>query len=240
MSGLSLQNIESGYDERLIVKNLSLNVEAKETLVLMGASGCGKSTLLLTILGIVKPSHGKIFLNDKEITNLPIELRNIGFLPQDYGLFPHLNVIENVSYGLRIRGMQKKEYELKANEMLELVELKNHKTRKIKDLSGGESQRVGLARALAIQPDLILLDEPLSNVDQVTKMDVAKQMKELFRKLEIPIILVTHNHEDALFLAENLAIMVDGKIEQIGSVTEVLKKPKSKFIKRLLTPFEEI
>ncbi|MDO9186229.1 MAG: ABC transporter ATP-binding protein [Bacteroidia bacterium] len=239
MPGLSLQNIKSGYDDKLIVKNLSLDVEAKETLVLMGSSGSGKSTLLLTILGILKPSHGKIILNDKEITNLPIESRNIGYLPQDYGLFPHMSVIDNVSYGLRMRGIQKKEYESSAEEILELVELKGYGKRKPKELSGGERQRVGLARALAIKPDLFLLDEPLSNIDQATKMDVAKQMKELFRKLEIPIILVTHNHEDALFLAERLAIMIDGKIEQVGSVDEVLKNPKTKFIKRLLMPFAE-
>lgn len=239
MSGLSLQNIKSGYNDKLIVNNFSLDVEAKDTLVLMGASGSGKSTLLLTILGILKPSYGKIFLNDKEITNLPIESRNIGYLPQDYGLFPHMSVIDNVSYGLRMRGIPKREYEASAEEILELVGLKGYNTRKPKELSGGERQRVGLARALAIKPDLFLLDEPLSNIDQVTKMDVAKQMKELFRKLEIPIILVTHNHEDALFLAERLAIMIDGKIEQIGDVKEVLKTPKTDFIKRLLAPFGE-
>lgn len=239
MSGLSLQNIKSGYNDKFIVDDFSLDVEAKETLVLMGASGSGKSTLLLTILGILKPADGKIFLNDKEITNLPIESRNIGYLPQDYGLFSHMSVVDNVSYGLRMRGIPKEQYEAYAEETLELVGLKGYNNRKPKELSGGEQQRVGLARALAIKPDLFLLDEPLSNIDQVTKMDVAKQMKELFRKLEIPIILVTHNHEDALFLAERLAIMIDGKIEQIGDVEEVLKKPKTEFIKRLLAPFGE-
>lgn len=236
---LSLQNIKSGYGDKMIVKNLSLDVEPKETLVMMGASGSGKSTLLLTILGIIKPTHGKIFLNEKEITNFPIEARNIGYLPQDYGLFPHMTVMDNVSYGLRMRGVDKKEYESYSKEILELVELKGHKNKKPKELSGGERQRVGLARALAIKPDLFLLDEPLSNVDQATKMDVAQQMKKLFKKLEIPIILVTHNHEDALFLAERLAIMVDGQIEQIGNKEDVLKKPKSEFIKRLLMPFHE-
>lgn len=239
MSGLSLQNITSGYDDTFIVKDLSLEVKANETLLLMGASGSGKSTLLLTILGIITPSKGKVILNGRDISHLAIELRNIGYLPQDYGLFPHLNVIENISYGLRIRGMKKKEYESVALEMLELVNLKSYAKKKPTELSGGQRQRVGLARALAIKPKLFLLDEPLSNIDQVTKLEVAKELKELFKKLEVPIIIVTHNREDALLLAEHIAIMIDGKIEQTGTINEILKAPKTPFIKKLLLPFEE-
>ncbi len=237
MRGLSIENLTSGYGEKLIIQNVSLGVKPKETLVLMGPSGSGKSTLLLTILGIVAPKRGKIILDDKEISSFAIENRNIGFLPQDYGLFPHLNVIENVSYGLRVRGISKNERVERALEMLRLVELKGFEQRKIRELSGGQRQRVGLARALAIRPSLLLLDEPLSNIDQVTKLDVAKELKNLFRKLEIPIILVTHNHEDALFLAEKLAIMIDGRIEQSGSVNEIIATPKTPFIKKLLMPF---
>jgi len=237
MKGLSIQNIESGYGIKSIIKDFSLEVGPEETLIIMGPSGSGKSTLLLTILGIITPKKGKIFLDDKDITAQPIEERNIGYLPQDYGLFPHLNVIENVSYGLRIRGIPKKERDVTAQEMLALIELQGYEKRRVQELSGGQRQRVGLARALAIKPDLLLLDEPLSNIDQVTKSDVAIQLKELFHKLEIPVILVTHNHEDALFLAERLAIVIDGRIEQIGSVDEIIKSPKTPFIKRLLMPF---
>lgn len=237
MQGLSIENLISGYDEKIIVQDLTLAVRPKETLVLMGPSGSGKSTLFLTILGIVTPQKGKIILDDKEIGSLPIENRNIGFLPQDYGLFPHMNVLENVSYGLRVRGAPKDERTTRASEMLKLVELKGFEQRKIRELSGGQRQRVGLARALAIRPSLLLLDEPLSNIDQVTKLDVAKELKDLFRKLDIPIILVTHNHEDALFLGERLAIMIDGKIEQSGSVNEIITTPKTPFIKKLLMPF---
>ncbi|HSH67049.1 MAG TPA: ATP-binding cassette domain-containing protein, partial [Bacteroidia bacterium] len=124
-----------------------------------------------------------------------------------------------------------------AQEMLDLVDLKGCATRKIQELSGGQRQRVGLARALAIKPDLFLLDEPLSNIDQVTKLEVATHLKNLFAKLDIPVILVTHNHEDALFLSEQLAILIDGKIEQIGHVKEIMQHPKTPFIKRLLMPF---
>lgn len=237
MKGLRIDNLTAGYGEKTIITDLTLEVKEKETLILMGISGSGKTTLLLTILGINQPTYGKIVLDGKEINNIPIEERNIGYLPQDYGLFSHLNVIENVSYGLRVRGISKTEQQRIANEMLGLVDLKGFEKRRIQELSGGQRQRVGLARALAIKPKLLLLDEPLSNIDQITKFEVAINLKTLFAKLDIPIILVTHNHEDALFLSERLAIMIDGKIEQTGSIKEVMKHPKTPFIKKLLMPF---
>lgn len=237
MKGLSVQNLTTGYGKKIVIEDLALEVKDKEKLVLMGISGSGKTTLLLTILGILIPKKGRILLNDRQIQALPIEERNIGYLPQDYGLFPHLNVIDNVSYGLAVRGASKVNQLAKAREMLELVDLKGYDTQRIQELSGGQKQRVGLARALAINPDLFLLDEPLSNIDQVTKFEVATHLKNLFARIDIPVILVTHNHEDALFLSEHLAIMIDGKVEQMGSVKEILKEPKTPFIKRLLMPF---
>lgn len=239
MEGLVLKEIEAGYGEKQIVRGVSLEVDRKETLIIMGPSGCGKTTLFLAILGIVRPSRGEVRLNDRDITQSPIETRNIGYLPQDYGLFPHLAVLENVSYGLRVRGVAKKERDVVARDMLSRVELDKHEGKRIQNLSGGERQRVGLARALTIKPDLLLLDEPLSNVDAATKFDVATQMKKLFQELEIPIVLVTHNHEDALFLAARLAVMIDGRIEQTGDAREVLSKPKTPFIKRILSPYGE-
>lgn len=239
MTGLKINNLIFNYENHLVLKNCSLDVGEKETLVLMGPSGCGKSTLLLTILGILTQKSGTIYLKEKEISSDPIEKRNIGYLPQDYGLFPNMNVEENILFGLKVRGASKKEKEETILEMLHLVNLNNYQKRKITELSGGEKQRVGLARALAVKPNLLLLDEPLSNIDQVTKQEVAIQLKNLFKKLQIPIILVTHNNEDALFLAEKLAIMIDGKIEQIGSLMEVKTNPKNDFIKRLLHPFAQ-
>ena len=237
MVELKIDNLSSGYRGKSIIKGLSLEAPPLETMVMMGPSGSGKTTLLLTILGIVAPFEGKVFLNDKDISGLPIEDRNIGYLPQDYGLFPHMNVQENVAFGLRVRGVPRDIRDKKAIEMIQLVNLSGFEKRKIHELSGGERQRVGLARALAIDPDLLLLDEPLSNIDQVTKHEVAHQLKQLFRKLKIPIILVTHNHEDAIFLADKLVILINGAIEQIGTLNEVLEHPKSDFIKRLLRPF---
>jgi putative spermidine/putrescine transport system ATP-binding protein len=237
MAQLKIENLRSGYRGKTIIKNISLDAPPLETIVLMGPSGGGKTTFLLTILGILSPFEGKIFLNDIEITHLSIENRNIGYLPQDYGLFPHMNVQDNIAFGLRVRGIAKEERAKKASQMLQLVNLTGFQERKITELSGGERQRVGLARALAIDPALLLLDEPLSNIDQVTKYEVAQQLKQVFQKLKIPIILVTHNHEDALFLADKLVILNNGEIEQMGSLREVLEHPKNTFIQRLLRPF---
>lgn len=237
MIGLHINNITSGYNKKPIVRNCSLQVAPKETLVLMGPSGSGKSTLLLTILGGIVPFSGNIVLDDQDISLLEMEKRNIGYLPQDYGLFPHMNVEENVSFGLKVRGILKEVQNEIVEKMLHLVHLQGFEKRTIRELSGGERQRVGLARALAIGPKLLLLDEPLSNIDQVTKQEVALDLKELFHKLDIPIILVTHNTEDASFLAEKLAIMINGSIEQIGTLHEVRDHPRTDFIRRLIHPF---
>lgn len=239
MTGLSIRNLDSGYTDKPVVKDLSLEVGPHETLIVMGPSGSGKTTLLLTILGVLTPTGGEMELDGESLTARPIEERNIGYLPQDYGLFPHLTVAENITYGLRVRGIPRDERQEAAGGMLSMVELAGLGQRKIRELSGGQRQRVGLARALAIKPSLILLDEPLSNIDQVTKAEVAARMKELFQKLEIPVVLVTHSREDARFLGGRLAIMIDGRIEQLDTVENIIKAPKTFYIKRLLMPFDE-
>jgi len=239
MSQLSLKNIEAGYGDKIIVKDVSLDARPKEAMVIMGPSGSGKTTLFLTILGIVTPRKGQILLNDQDLLKLPIENRNIGYLPQskNYGLFPHLSVLDNVAYGLRVRRVERNKREERVRKMLDLVELRGVEANSVEELSGGQSQRVGLARALAIEPQLLLLDEPLSNIDQATKLEVASELKKLFARIDIPALLVTHSHEDALFLAGRLAIMVEGKIEQVGPVREVMQSPKTDLIRRLLRPF---
>lgn len=237
--GLLLHDIVSGYGLQPIIKGVTLEVGPGEVLVLMGASGTGKTTLLLTILGILTPTGGKVLINGDDAIALPIERRNIGYLPQDYGLFPHLNVFDNVAYGLRVRGVPGAEQEARVAETLAFVELQGLEKRRVQELSGGQRQRVGLARALAIKPNLLLLDEPLSSIDEVTRCDVATQLKDLFHKLDIPIILVTHNREDALFFCQRLAILNDGRIEQVGTVNELLTSPRTSLVQRLLAPLCE-
>ncbi len=239
MEGLVLQNVTSGYDHQVVFKNLNLEVKPKTTLVLMGVSGTGKTTLLKTILGILKPLQGSIYLAGRNISNLPIEERNIGYVPQNYGLFPHLDVAANISFGLQVRHVPPDEQKKIIEQMIHLIELKGYEHKKITELSGGQQQRVALGRALAVKPDLFLLDEPLSNIDQATKFDVASDMKKLFDSLNIPIILVTHQYEDAQFFGANVAIMVEGIIVQIGSYEELVAHPKNPFVKKLLVPFAQ-
>lgn len=237
MEGLVIQHLTVGYGNLPVIENLSLSVQHHEVLILMGTSGSGKTTLLKTILGIIAPQAGTIFLGKRDITRLPIEQRNIGYLSQNYGLFPHFTVADNIAYGLRIRGASQKEQKAMVQKMLEFIDLQGYEDHNVTELSGGQQQRVGLARALAVQPDLFLLDEPLSNIDQATKFDVAAGMKKLFEALDIPIILVTHQYEDALLFGAQVAIMIEGAIEQTGTYEELVARPKTPFIKKLLTPF---
>ncbi len=240
MEGLILQGITAGYGDYEVVHSIDLEVPPRSVLVLMGLSGSGKTTLLKTIIGIIQPRTGSIILAGRDITHVPIEERNIGYLPQNYGLFPHLSVAENIAYGLRIRGVSNAEQKKVVDHLLELIELSGYEDKDIHELSGGQQQRVALARSLAVKPDLLLLDEALSNIDQVTKFDVAASLKKLFDTLNIPIILVTHQYEDAKFFGSRIAVMMNGVVEQVGSYKEIIEHPKTSTIKKLLVPFSEL
>lgn len=235
MAGLRIEGLSVGYGTERVLHDLSLTTQG--VLILMGPSGGGKTTLLLSLLGVLKPLQGHIFLNEEEISSKPIEARNIGYLPQDYGLFPHLNVYENVSFGLRVRGIPRAERDPLVTKWLEMVGLPGKGGCKIAELSGGEKQRVGLARALAVRPSLLLLDEPLSSIDQTTKFEVATSLKTLFAQLTIPTILVTHSHEEASFFPGEVAILLEGKIAQIGPFETLLHHPHNPSIRRLLHPY---
>src|SRR5260221_7563167 len=200
MEGLVLQNLNVGYGKKNIISHLSLQVTPGQTLVLMGLSGSGKTTLLRSILGIIRPQEGSITLNNIDITRISLSERNIGYVPQNYGLFPHLNVFENIAYGLRIRNISQKEQDTSVGQIMERVGLQGFENRRVDQISSGQQQRVSLARALIIRPALLLLDEPLSNIDQATKLEVAIFLKDLFALLKIPIVFVTHQYEDAQFL----------------------------------------
>ena len=231
---LEIDSLKAGYGGPDILKSCSFMVKNGETLVLMGPSGSGKTTLLLSLVGVVKLSSGHMMLAGRNLSDLPIEARNIGYLPQDYGLFPHLDVGENVEYGMRMRGVPKEERGKVAEKMLKLVNLDKFADRRIQELSGGQKQRVGLARALAVKPDLILLDEPLSNVDQITKFEVAHNLRDVFDKIQIPKIVVTHTLYDAFVLADRLAIMLEGRIVQLDTPERVRAHPQNETVRMLM------
>lgn len=236
MKSLSVQGVSKYFGNVKALDGVDLFVKPGELMVIMGPSGCGKTTLLLVILGALKPDKGSILVGDEDITNLPIEERNISYVPQDFGLFPHLNVYENIAFGLKVKGYPKSEIDKIVRSLLKIVGLEGLEKRKPRELSGGQKQRVALARALAIKPSLLLLDEPLSNIDEMTKSEVISNLKDLQRKTGVTTLCVMHNPEDAFKFGDRIAIMYSGKIMQCGEPEEILRKPKNDIVKRLIAP----
>ncbi|MEM2320846.1 MAG: ABC transporter ATP-binding protein [Candidatus Bathyarchaeia archaeon] len=236
MKSLSVRGVSKHFGNVKALNGIDLFVEPSELMVVMGPSGCGKTTLLLVILGALRPDEGSIWINNEDITDVPIEERNIGYVPQDFGLFPHLNVYENIAFGLRVKGYPQSEINRKVKELLGAVGLNGLEKRRPMELSGGQKQRVALARALAINPSLLLLDEPLSNIDEMTKAEVMANLKGLRRKINITTLCVTHNPEDAFKLGDRIAIMYSGKIIQCGKPEEILEKPRNEIVKKIIAP----
>ncbi|NVD05718.1 ABC transporter ATP-binding protein [Vibrio sp. JPW-9-11-11] len=230
---LSIKNLTCKYDQQTtVLESLSLEVEQGEIVCLLGASGCGKTTLLKAIAGLLPLSSGEMSLNCMLIDDgdnwLPPEQRNIGMIFQDYALFPHLTVAENISFGLRdISAEQQQE---KVAEMLELVHLSGFEQRYPHQLSGGQQQRVAIARSLAYKPDLLLLDEPFSNIDTQVRHELIGEIRKIFKKQGVTAIFVTHSREEAFAFADKMAVMNHGVIEQYGTAGELYYQPSSKFV----------
>lgn len=227
---LELQGITKAFEEQVVISNLSLQVHKGELCCLLGPSGCGKSTTLKIITGLVKPDSGNILLAGKDITDLLVQKRNVSMLFQNYALFPHLDVFDNVAYGLRRRNTPGDEIKLKVSEILQLVELDGYEQRRIHELSGGQQQRVALARSLVIEPDLLLLDEPLSNLDARLRENMRREIRRIQQTLDITTIFVTHDQEEAMGISDRIGVMSEGVIEQIGSPREIYDHPKSEFV----------
>jgi len=236
MSELRVENLSKSYGTTKAIDGVNLTVSPSEFLVVMGPSGCGKTTLLLTILGVLRADEGHVYINGKDIDALPISERNIGYTPQDFGLFPHLSTYDNVAFGLRTRGFGRSEVYAGVKAMLSLVGLEGFEGRKPNELSGGQKQRVALARALAIQPSLLLLDEPLSNIDEVTKAEVRKNLKETIKKTGVTTLCVMHDPGDSFELGDRIAVMYSGKIIQCGTLHDLLKKPVNELVSNLIAP----
>ena len=229
MKKLKLQNVNKTYWIVQAVNNVSFEVEEGEFVVIVGPSGCGKSTLLKCMSGVEEIDSGKIFLDNKNITNTPPELRNIIMVWQHLALFPHLNVFQNIEFGLKIKEKDKLKRKRRVEELLELTDLKIHSRKYIDQLSGGEKQRVALARSLAVNPDILLLDEPFSSLDAAVALVLKNEIKTLKRKLGITFIMVTHNFAEAFMLADKIVIMNKGKIEQMGKPEDIYKS-KNQFV----------
>lgn len=227
---LSLKNISKKYKDKEILKNISFDIKEGELICILGPSGCGKTTLLNIIGGFVSDFSGDVLLSDENINNIPPEKREIATVFQSYGLFTHKNVIDNVSYGLKLLKIDKNMREKRAKEMLEKVGLAGYEKKKIKELSGGEQQRVAIARSMVLNPKLLLLDEPLSNLDVNLRDVMRKEIKRIQKQFGVTMIIVTHDQEDAFKIADRVIVINEGHIEQIGTPEELYKEPKNNFI----------
>jgi ABC-type Fe3+/spermidine/putrescine transport system ATPase subunit len=231
---IELKDISVILDDKPILTDVSFTVERGQVLTLVGPSGCGKTTTLRVIAGFLSPDHGDIIVNGRSIIDVPTHKRNIGVVFQDYALFPNMNVQKNIAFGLKMHGWQKKSQESRTDELVQLTHLQGLEKRRIHELSGGEKQRVALARALAPKPEVLLLDEPLSALDARLRDELRSEIKRIQRELELTVIYVTHDQEEALSLASVLGVMNNGRIEQLGDPVDVYQNPKTLFTAKFL------
>ena len=232
MAGISLEDITKRYgSDVLAVDGVSLDIESGEFVTLVGPSGCGKTTTLRTIAGFERPTSGRVRIGDADVTDAPPYDRNTGMVFQDFALFPHMTVNENVAYGMEAEGgYTDEEIDARVAEMLELVELPELGDRYPDQLSGGQQQRIALARALAPQPDALLLDEPLASLDKKLREQMQVELRRIQQEIGITTVFVTHNQEEALTMSDRLAVMNNGKFEQVGPPGEVYDDPDSRFV----------
>ena len=218
------------YGDFVALKGVSLDIKEGEFFTLLGPSGCGKTTLLRMIAGFNSIEGGDFYFGDKRINDVPAHKRDIGMVFQNYAIFPHLNVTDNVAYGLKARKVPAKEIKPRVEEALKLVQIEQYAQRKPNELSGGQQQRVALARAFVIEPSVLLMDEPLSNLDAKLRVQMRSVIKKLQRRLGITTIYVTHDQEEALAISDRIAVMKDGVIMQIGTPNEIYAKPQNPFV----------
>lgn len=227
---ISLRNIVVEFDGDQILKNIDLDIKDKEFVTLLGPSGCGKTTTLRIIGGFLTPTSGDVYLDGKRINDLPPHKRDVNTVFQKYALFPHLNVYENIAFGLRIKKVSEKEIVRRVGEMLELVNLTGFEKRSIQRLSGGQQQRVAIARALVNHPKILLLDEPLGALDLKLRKDMQTELRKIQQALELTFVYVTHDQEEALTMSDTVVVMNGGHIQQIGSPIDIYNEPTNAFV----------
>jgi iron(III) transport system ATP-binding protein len=228
---IEFQNVEIKYNDFVAVEEMNFTVKEGEFFTLLGPSGCGKTTTLRSLVGFIIPSKGKIMVGGKDITHLPVEQRKIGIVFQSYALFPTMNVYENIAFGLKVQKLSKDEIHRIVMDMAGKVDLSEQQVYKnVSELSGGQQQRVAIARALALKPNILALDEPLSNLDAKLRGQMRAELKRLQHEFGITTIYVTHDQEEALTLSDRIAVYNKGKIEQIGTPHEIYNKSGSRFV----------
>src|SRR5262245_58991820 len=230
MARLQIDGITKRYGDVNAVRDVTLDIADGELVVLLGPSGCGKTTTLRVVAGFVEPASGSVRLAERDITRLPPWKRNAGLVFQSYALFPHLTVAQNVAFGLEMRKVEAAETASRVADALQLVRLDHLSERLPRQLSGGQQQRVALARALAFHPDVLLLDEPLSNLDAKLRQEVRVEIRELQRKLGLTTVMVTHDQEEALTMADRLVVMNDGAVRQVGTQQDLYEHPVDRFV----------
>ena len=235
MSFIEIQHVTHSYGGGArALDDVSYNIERGEFFALLGSSGCGKSTLLNIIGGFVDPTCGSITVDGQDILGVPANKRNIGTVFQSYALFPHLNVFDNIAYGLRLKTRDKQEIRRRVEECLALVHLEEFAKRRPHQLSGGQQQRVAIARALAPHPEILMLDEPMGNLDAKLRKEMQVELRSIQQRTGITTIMVTHDQEEAMSMADRIGIMRDGKVQQVGSPQEVYEKPANSFVASFL------
>ena len=227
---IELKNISISFGEQTVLDDLNLYIRDGEFVTLLGPSGCGKTTTLRIIGGFEEPDSGELLFNGVKINDVPAYKRQVNTIFQRYALFPHLNVYENIAFGMRVKKMKEKDIKAKVTEMLKLVNLEGLQNRKIDTLSGGQQQRVAIARALANEPKVLLLDEPLAALDLKLRKDMQNELKKIQKSLGITFIFVTHDKEEALTMSDTVVVMDSGKIQQIGTPKDIYNEPKNAFV----------
>lgn len=227
---LSFKSVSKGYDDLNILDHMDLDIESGYFYTLLGPSGCGKTTILKLIAGFETPGSGEIIYQNRSIENLPANKRKVNTVFQDYALFPHFNVYDNIAFGLKLKKLSKKDIDQKVTDALKLVKLSGYEQRSINDMSGGQKQRVAIARAIVNEPEILLLDESLSALDLKLRTEMQYELRELQSRLGITFIFVTHDQEEALALSDYIFVMKDGKIQQFGTPTDIYDEPVNRFV----------
>lgn len=227
MNSIQLKNITFSYEDKKVINDLQLNIIDGQITSLLGPSGSGKTTILRLLAGFIQPQAGNIYLGNKNITGIPSEKRNFGMIFQNYALFQNMNVRENIAYGLKLRKLEKKTIKEKVEKILHLVKMTSYSERHVDELSGGQQQRVAIARALVIEPSMLLMDEPLSNLDASLRQEMRQEIRTLQKKLGITTLFITHDQQEALEISDQIAIIDQGAIIQKGTPYQIYKDPVS-------------